>query len=88
MTGVIDVMSDAAGSLDYAIDALEAPAGSHMRQVSRGLKEARETVAAMLDALELAESFISGFEGDEMQVGIGDLIDAARAAITKARGEA
>jgi hypothetical protein len=88
MAGVIDVLRDAAGSLDYAIDALDAPAGSHMRDTVAELKEARKTVAAMLDALEKAESCISGFEGDEMQVGIGELIDAARAAIAKARGEA
>jgi hypothetical protein len=52
MISVDDVLREAAGSLDYAADALEAPAGSHMRSVSRDLKAARATVAAMLAALE------------------------------------
>jgi len=52
MISVDDALREAAGSLDYAADALEAPAGSHMREVSRDLKAARATVAAMLAALE------------------------------------
>ena len=88
MAGVINVLRDAAGALDYAINVLEAPPRASIRDTARELKEARETVAAMLEALERAESFISGFEGDETQDGIGELIDAARAAIAKARGEA
>jgi hypothetical protein len=52
MISVDDVLREAAGSLDYAADALEAPAGSHMRSVSRDLKAARATVAAMGAALE------------------------------------
>jgi hypothetical protein len=51
MISVDDALREAAGSLDYAADALEAPAGSHMREVSRDLKAARATVAAMLAAL-------------------------------------
>jgi hypothetical protein len=83
MAGVIDVMSDAAGSLDYAIDALEAPAGSHMRQVSRELKEARYIVAAMLDALELARDRLEvcNYGGEE-----DDALARMDAAITKAIG--
>jgi hypothetical protein len=89
MAGVIDVMSDAAGSLDYAIDALEAPAGSHMRQVSRELKEARYTVAAMLDALELAYQKL-GFWMDEEKWDDGDEAAMVRIweAISKAGGGA
>ena len=52
MISVDDALLWAAASLDYAADALEAPAGSHMRSVSRDLKAARATVAAMLAALE------------------------------------
>lgn len=33
-----------------------------------------------------AESFIAGFEGDEMQEGIDDLLSGIRAAINKANG--
>jgi hypothetical protein len=52
MISVDDVLREAAGSLDYAADALEAPVRSHMRETTRDLKAARATVAAMLAALE------------------------------------
>lgn len=38
----------------------------------------------MLDALRLAESFITGFEGDELQDGIDERLATIRAAIAKA----
>lgn len=44
------------------------------------------TDAGMLAELRKAESFISGFEGDELQEGIGDLLSGIRAAIAKAEG--
>ncbi|MCM0751548.1 hypothetical protein DEA98_10095 [Brucella pseudogrignonensis] len=40
----------------------------------------------MLAALEKAEAFIAGFEGDELQENIGELLNETRAAIAKARG--
>ncbi len=52
MISVDDVLREAAGSLGYAADALEAPAGSHMRDVSRDLKTARDIVHLMLAVLE------------------------------------
>ena len=58
---VIDVMSEAAGFLDYAADALEAPVGSHVRETTRDLKAARETVAAMLAALEKINERYNGW---------------------------
>jgi hypothetical protein len=41
----------------------------------------------MLAALELAELFMSGFEGDEMQDDMPAHLATIRAAIAKARGE-
>jgi hypothetical protein len=38
----------------------------------------------LLHALKLAEDFMAGFEGDELQEGIGDRLAAIRAAIAKA----
>jgi hypothetical protein len=40
----------------------------------------------MLAALDRAESFISGFEDDESQDGIDELLADIRAAIAKAKG--
>ncbi len=40
----------------------------------------------MLKALDCAESFIAGFEDDECQEGVDDLLGSIRAAIAKARG--
>ena len=59
--------------------------------VGAGLDEVHSTVfaaaPAMLAALEIAERFISGFEGDDMQEGIDANLAAVRAAIAAARGE-
>jgi hypothetical protein len=88
MTGVINVLRDAAGALDYAVDVLEAPPRASIRDTARELKEARETVAAMLDALELAYQKL-GFWMDEEKWDHGDEAAMVRIweAITKARGE-
>lgn len=42
----------------------------------------------LLAALDQAESFIAGFEDDELQEGIDGMLAAIRAAIAKAKGEA
>lgn len=42
---------------------------------------------ALFAALELAEQFASGFEGDELQDGIDEMLAAMRDAIAQARGE-
>ena len=85
MSAIVDVMSDAAGSLDYAADALEAPAGSHMRETTRELKAARDTVAAMLAALEAIEAY----EDAEPAPGTreAEITSMRRAAIKQAKGE-
>lgn len=43
--------------------------------------------AAMLGALRRAESFISGFEGDELQEGIDEMLAGIRGAIAEAEGK-
>lgn len=79
---VIDVMSEAAGFLDYAADALEAPVGSHVREATRDLKAARDTVAAMLAALEtIVELERCGGSAMAMRL-------VASTAIKQAKGEA
>ena len=88
---VIDVMSEAAGSLDYAADALEAPAGSHMRAATRDLKAARDTVAAMLAALTLGIECLSGLlepisDDDRLEYD-EDALETMRAVLAKAKGE-
>lgn len=42
----------------------------------------------LLAELRKAESFIAGFEGDELQEGIAELLAGIRAAIAKAEGAA
>jgi hypothetical protein len=88
MTSVVDVMSDAIGALDYATDALEAPAGSQMRETVRDLKDARRTVAELLSYTERLLGFAYHY-GDmtALRAG-GGLMDGAQAAINKAKGEA
>jgi hypothetical protein len=85
---IVDVMSDAIGSIEFAADALEAPVGSHMRQTGRELKEARRTVAELLDYTERLLGFAYHY-GDitALRAG-GGLMDGAQAAINKAKGEA
>ena len=51
-----------------------------------GLRNLLCASPTMLAALHLAESFMSGFEGDEMQEGIDGKLDTLRAAIAKATG--
>jgi selenocysteine lyase/cysteine desulfurase len=66
-------------ALDYAADALESPHGSHMRAVTRDLKEARKVVAELLEALEWAVDAADSEEhGARWYV-------AARAAIRRAK---
>ncbi len=88
MTSVIDVMSDAIGALDYATDALEAPAGSQMRQTVRDLKDARRTVADLLAALDTALEMLVDSWGEE-QIAAGDdqVANVLKAAIKAAKGE-
>lgn len=56
---------------------------TEMREI---VERAKQEAAAMLFELRKAESFISGFEDDELQKGISDLLAGIRAAIAKAEG--
>lgn len=58
----------------------------HTGQDATQVEEARDAVHDMLAALRQAEDFIAGFEGDEMQEGIDELLAATRSAIAKAEG--
>lgn len=53
---------------------------------SNSVTKIRTAAPDMLAELRKAESFISGFEGDETQEGISDLLAGIRAAIAKAGG--
>jgi len=48
----------------------------------------REAARDPIEALRKAESFISGFEGDERQEGIDEMLSDIRAAIAQAEGRA
>jgi hypothetical protein len=50
--GIVETLVAAAGSLAYAADALEAPAGSHMREVMHDLRRAADTTLRLLGTLE------------------------------------
>ena len=53
---------------------------------NRRNKLLRDAAPDLLTALDCAEGFIAGFEGDELQDGIDDLLATIRAAITRAKG--
>ena len=80
---IIDTITAAAGSLDYAADALEAPHGSHMRAVTRDLKEARKVVADLLEACISAADALSPANNSEEESALATL----RAAIRRANGD-
>jgi len=58
-----------------------------MRVLARETRAARVSVSDLLEALERAEGFISGFEDDETQEGVTEMLAAIRAALAKAKGE-
>lgn len=81
MVNVTEALRDASGALDYAIDALEAPAGASIRDTARELKDARGVVADMLAALErIVEVELNGGSAISMRL-------IASGAIAKAKGE-
>ena len=62
---------------------------SDWRATSAESEGNRRLIAAspdLLDALQIAEDFMSGFEDDEMQTGMGIKLAIIRAAICKATG--
>lgn len=85
---VLDTLYSVNETLIDVADTLEGAAGAYMRVLARETRAARANVTAMLAALERAEGFISGFEDDDMQEGIGETLAAIRVAIARAEGEA
>lgn len=81
MAKVINAMSEAIKSLDYAVTALQAPEGAFMRDTLAELIEARKTVADMLAALErIVQTELNGGSAIGMRM-------TASAAIKTAKGE-
>ena len=82
MVNVTEALRDASGALDYAIDALEAPAGASIRDTLAELGEARAIVDDMLVALErIVEVELNGGSAIGMRM-------IASGAIKAAKGEA
>ena len=75
----------------YGVETVEGQgiANCGIKKDKRNLANAHLIAAApeLLAALIRSESFISGFEGDELQESIGGLLAEIRAAIARARGQ-
>jgi len=84
---VLDTLYAANETLIDAADTLEGAAGAYMRVLARETRAARVSVSAMLAALDRAEAFISGFEDDNTQEGVTEMLAAIRAALANAKGE-
>jgi hypothetical protein len=84
---VLDTLYSVNETLIDAADTLEGAAGAYMRVLARETRAARVSVSDLLEALERAEGFISGFEDDETQEGVTEMLAAIRAALAKAKGE-
>jgi hypothetical protein len=85
---VNETLIDAADTLEGLTVPPHEAAGAYMRVLARETRAARVSVAAVLAALERAEGFISGFEDDDTQEGVTEMLAAIRVAIAKAKGEA
>jgi hypothetical protein len=57
-----------------------------IRWLSLRLAAAEAASVALLAALKTAEAFISGFEDDELQEGVGEILATMRAVIAEASG--
>ena len=88
MDKVTDVMLDAYGALEYVVMVLDAPEKASMRDTQRELMVARETVSQLVDYADRLLGFAYA-HGDmtALRAG-GGMLDAARAVIDKAKGEA
>jgi hypothetical protein len=83
---VLDTLYSVNETLIDAADTLEGAAGAYMRVLARETRAARVSVSDLLAALERAEGFISGFEDDDTQEGIAEMLAAIRAALASAKG--
>lgn len=68
----------------YGEDAVWRPA----KAAADALRDAAGVIETQTAALRLAESFMAGFEGDEMQDGIDERLATIRAAIASAEASA
>ena len=85
---VTETMREAVVSLEYAADALEAPAGSHMREVMHDLRRAADTTLRILATLEhLVERHGALRDSPSWDVRDEILQDDARWQIANAKGE-
>ena len=84
---VNETLIDAADTLEGLTVPPHEAAGAYMRVLARETRAARVSVAAVLEALERAEAFIDGFEDDDTQEGVGEMLAAIRVALAKAKGE-
>lgn len=84
---VLDTLYSVNETLIDAADTLEGAAGAYMRVLARETRAARVSVAAVLEALERAEAFMDGFEDDDTQEGVTEMLAAIRAALANAKGE-
>ena len=89
MASVINAMSEAIKSLDYAVMALEAPEGASIRDTLGELIEARQTVANMVAALEDGLQWMqSGGEIGGVFFDEASIVQSFSEMIAKAKGEA
>jgi hypothetical protein len=84
---VLDTLYSVNETLIDAADTLEGAAGAYMRVLARETRAARVSVSDLLEALERAEAFIDGFEDDDTQEGVTEMLAAIRAALANAKGE-
>lgn len=84
---VLDTLYSVNETLIDAADTLEGAAGAYMRVLARETRAARVSVSDLLEALERAEAFIDGFEDDNTQEGVTEMLAAIRAALANAKGE-
>ena len=84
---VLDTLYSVNETLIDTADTLQGPAGAYMRVLARETRAARVSVSAVLDALERAEAFIAGFEDDDTQEGVTEMLAAIRAVLARAKGE-
>jgi hypothetical protein len=75
---------DVHGILERAGANPDAPEGSQ----AWALAQVDAAVAKLIEQTAAAEQFIAGFEGDEIQEGIGDLLATLRAALANIGGAA
>jgi hypothetical protein len=86
--GVMETLVAAAGSLAYAADALEAPAGSHMREVMHDLRRAANTTLRILATLEHLVERHGALRDSPSWDGRDEILqDDARWQIANAKGE-